>query len=69
MARRGRPPKNLADKLSDEARSEEVRESRLLKQMIVPTTATILIYGENDTSIRRVEIKESDGNVTHFGAE
>lgn len=65
MARRGRPPKNLADNLADEARTEDT-ESRLLSTLVVPVSAKVLIYGDDD-AIRSVEIKESDGNVTRFG--
>lgn len=65
MARRGRPPKNLADNLADEARAEDA-ESRLLSTLVVPVSAKVLIYGDDD-AIRSVEVKESDGNVTRFG--
>lgn len=65
MVRRGRPPKSLADNLADEARAEDTR-SRLLSTLVVPVSAKVLIYGDDD-SIKSVEIKESDGNVTRFG--
>lgn len=67
MARRGRPPKNLADNLADEARAEDA-ESRLLSTLVVPVSAKVLIYGDDD-AIRSVEVKESDGNVTRFGQD
>lgn len=57
MARVGRPPKNVADSLAEEAR---FKEGRLIKEMIVPVTARIRVYDN------AVEVVETDGNTTRF---
>lgn len=57
MAKVGRPRKNMADQLAEDA---AVREGKLLKEMIVPITARVRIYDD------AVEVVESDGNTTRF---